>query len=666
MLTSTLLTTLFGLVSFTLDPAAMQVYRGDAAGPAQRLVLDVLAAQADAALAKRAESLEGLKSPEDVAVYQERLRTTFIEKLGGFPKRTPLNARVVFQGEGEGYRYEKVIFESRPSFYVTAILYLPLSPPPYPGVLVPCGHEDSGKGGETYQRASMLLARNGIAALCYDPVGQGERFAFYKDGKPAFGTTIEHTLIGVGAILTGANIAAYRIYDGMRGLDYLESRPEIDASRLGCTGNSGGGTLTSYIMALDPRVKAAAPSCYITGWEKLLDTIGPQYGEQNIFGQLAWGMDHADYLILRAPKPTLICSATRDFFDIEGAWNMYRQAKRVYTRLGYPERVDLAEVDEEHGFTPRLRATMVHWMRRWLLEQDGHIDDAEFPIFTDPEILCTETGRVIDLPNARTAFDLNRERMAQFDAQRRKLWEDPNAGLAKVAKLLNIAAEDLRVVPATSEAGVEILGDVTLKRLLIPSTSGVPVPAVLFTRGDAVQDCVLYLHEAGKAALAEDEERLNAWLDAGTAVLALDYSVSGELEHEPKYKGDWNLAGKHWDTSYRAYILGKSLVGIRTQDIVAGLNHLAATWPGAPIQIHAQGAATVPALHAAALRADAVSKITLLQGIPSWAAVVNADRASGQIENTVHAALECYDLTDLMTHICPDKVTEIEPAVPVF
>ena len=220
-----------------------------------------------------------------------------------------------------------------------------------------------------------MLARHGMAALCYDPIGQGERSQILTaDGKPQFtSTTQEHTLIGVGSILVGGNTARYRVWDGMRAIDYLASRPDIDAKRIGFTGCSGGGTLTSYVMALDDRVACAAPSCYLTTFRRLIETIGPQDAEQNIFGQIALGLDQPDYVLLRAPRPTLISSTTGDFFDIQGTWDNYRQAKRIFGRLGYPERVDLVEAEGGHGVQPANLIGITRWMRRWLLGKDDAV-----------------------------------------------------------------------------------------------------------------------------------------------------------------------------------------------------------------------------------------------------------------------------------------------------
>src|SRR5579864_591793 len=345
----------------------------------QKMLYAYLQAEAQKHFDARRKAVEAIDGHEALRRRQEDLRAKFLAALGAFPERTPLNARVVGQNRCDGYRVERVLFESRPGHHVTGVLYLPESESPYPGVLVPCGHNANGKASEPYQRISILLAKNGLAAFCYDPIGQGERVQLLDaHGKPALpGSTTEHTMAGIGAMLVGRQLAHYRIWDGLRALDYLASRPEIDPKRLGCTGNSGGGTMTAYLMALDDRIAAAAPSCYITSLERLFATIGPQDAEQNITGQVAFGMEHADYVTMRAPKPTLICTATHDFFDIGGAWTSFREAKLLYGLLGHGERVDLFEYNDKHGFSRPRRQAAMRWMRRWLLHKDDAPTEGE-------------------------------------------------------------------------------------------------------------------------------------------------------------------------------------------------------------------------------------------------------------------------------------------------
>ena len=167
-------------------------------------------------------------------------------------------------------------------------------------------------------------------------------------------------------------------------------------------------------MALDDRIAVAAPSCFITSLERLFATIGPQDAEQNITGQVAAGMDHADYVTLRAPKPTLLTVGTRDFLDIQGSWDTFREVKLIYGRLGFGERVDLFESDEEHGFTRPRRVATVRWMRRWLLHKDDAVDEPDFSVASDAELQCTQTGQVLTEFKDVSVFALNGRRAQEL------------------------------------------------------------------------------------------------------------------------------------------------------------------------------------------------------------------------------------------------------------
>jgi dipeptidyl aminopeptidase/acylaminoacyl peptidase len=255
------------------------VLRSESTNPAPgKMLYAYLQGQAKEHLDARRAALQSLK-PEEIRRRQSELRAKLIEALGGFPSRTPLNARTLGRHSRAGYSVERVVYESRPDHHVTALFYLPEGRPPFPGVLVPCGHHQAAKAFEEYQRVCILMAKSGIAALCFDPISQGERVQFLgNDGKAGVkDNSLEHTMIGIGALLVGKTSAAYTTWDSIRSLDYLAGRPEIDAKRLGCTGNSGGGAMTGHLMALDDRIVAAAPDCSISniGLERLFATFGP-------------------------------------------------------------------------------------------------------------------------------------------------------------------------------------------------------------------------------------------------------------------------------------------------------------------------------------------------------------------------------------------------------
>ncbi len=456
---------------------------------------------AEAALDRRDAEYEKLKTPEDLVAYQKGMRQFYVDQLGGFPKRTPLNAKVVEKLVGNGYRIEKVIYESQPKLFVTALLYLPKTEPPYPGVLVPCGHSGNGKASEAYQSVCILLAKNGLAALCYDPIEQGERYQLLDEkGRPLVGGTLGHSIVGVGSTLLGRNTATYRIWDGMRSIDYLQSRPDIDPKRIGCTGNSGGGTLTSYLMALDERIACAAPSCYLTSTRRLLEVCGPQDAEQNIHAQVSRGMTHADYVMMRAPKPTLMCTATHDFFPIDGSWISFREAKRFYGRLGFAERVDLIETDAQHGFSTQLRVGAVRWMRRWLLKIDDAITETEPTILTDEEARCTPRGQVMLIEGARTTYDINNDLEKQLSAVRKKFWQTTGKreALAAVRRITGIRHLAELPRPSCEKVGELKRDGYRIEKLVLRPEPGIWLPALAFLPDRPNGNACLYLHDKGK------------------------------------------------------------------------------------------------------------------------------------------------------------------------
>jgi dienelactone hydrolase len=623
--------------------------------------------QAREAFDRRTKEYEKLKTPEQWAVHQKRMREFFVAQLGGLPERTPLKPQCVGRMERDGYSIERVIYQSQPGHFVTALFYLPNGTPPFPGVLVPCGHSDNGKAMEAYQRACILLAKNGFAVLCYDPIDQGERFQLLDEkGKPAVRGTVAHCLAGVGSILLGRNTATYRVWDGMRSLDYLTSRKEVDPKRIGCTGNSGGGTLTSYLMALDDRILAAAPSCYLTTMGRLLETIGPQDAEQNIHAQVAFGMDHAEYVLMRAPRPTLLCTATRDFFDISGAWDTYRQAKRCYARFGFAERVDLIETDAEHGFSSALRTAAARWMRRWLQGKDDAVTESVWPVLSDKEALCTPEGQVMRLAGARSVYDINRELEQKFAVARKTLWS--HNGLPKmldeVRRVTGIPRRDELGEVLCEKIGTIRRSGYHIDKLVLRPEPGIWLPALAFVPEKPGGDATLYLHGSGKQADAGPGGPIERLVGKGQLVLAVDLPGLGETQKTEKSAYS-NYLGPEWKESYLAYLLGTSYLTVRAEDAMVCARFLAGyAGPDKPRRVHltAIGQAGPPALHAAALEPGLFASVTLKNSLASWAEVVRTPLAKNQMPNAIHGALQIYDLPDLLATLPKGKATVIAPA----
>ncbi len=635
------------------------------------MVRGLLLHEVDAAADIHRREWESLATPADIAARQQRLRDAFRTAIGPFPERVPLDPQVTGRVEKTGYAVEKIVFASQPGIFVTAALFLPderAFPKPWPGVLVACGHADIGKAHDAYQRAAALLATHGIAAFLFDPIGQGERRQFCDaHGKSTCGGCLgEHNAVGAACIPLGYNLASWMIWDGIRGLDYLSSRPDIRGDRLGCMGNSGGGTQTSYIAVLDDRIVAAAVSCYVTSlFGKLPRTLGAQDAEQNIFGQLAFGMDHADYLLMRAPRPTLVCAATRDFFDIGDTRQSVADAKRIYGLFGSDDGLALAEADAEHGFSQPLREAACRFMLRWLADRNEQATEpASLTVLSAEEIACTPTGSVLALPGARTFADLAADESRRLSAARKARGPLDAAALREKARrrsgmrstdapLAGVTIHDVR-----SEDGARI------ERLAIETAKGIVLPAELWTpaagRGEAGARDVLYASGTDRAAAAEAIRGLVA---SGRRVLAVDLRGMGETAPPPQKYFDIARHGGNGQDAYLAYLLGRSLVGMQADDVVACGRWLAerdarATAGDKPRQVDlvATGIAVIPALHAAAVHPERFAA-TRLKDVPrSWSSYVEGGPLAPRplpLASLIHGVLEDYDLPDLIDLVCP-------------
>ncbi len=616
------------------------------------------------ALNERLRTYEKLETQEQIDRYQKSLREFFFEQLGEFPEKTPLNARIVGKKKYDDYRLEKVIYESQPGFYVTANFYHPNSPPPYPGVLVPCGHSQNGKA--AYQQICILLAKNGMAALCYDPIGQGERKQVLDDeGQPLYRATTEHMVEGVAPILLGRNLATYKIWDGIRSIDYMLSRDEIDESAIGCTGNSGGGMLTSYLMALDQRIVSAAPSCFITTTRRKNESPGPGDAEQNIHAQIKYGMDHPDYILMRAPKPTLLLTATRDFVPIEGAWESFRQAKRLYTRLGHAERVGLVEADEPHGFSKHLREGAARWMQRWLLKEDNAYTEQEVDLETNDNLQCTPDGQVLLMPNARSIFDLNLEYEQKWAQKRKQLWEqrDQKQLLEKVRSIAGIRSFENLPLPRVESKGKLKRQGYHIEKLVLRWERNIYLPALMFQPETITGLPYLYVHGEGKHKEAMPGDEIESLVQDGHKVLAIDVRGCGETRTTPwRYKAALEFTGYNPAEFFIAYMLGKSFVGMRAEDILVSAKYLMqASNNKVQIYLIAVGETGPAALHATALEPDLFQSVKLRQSLVSWSNVISTPVTKGALINVIHGALKTYDLPNLVTALGQDKIKLEEP-----
>ena len=363
-----------------------------------------------------------IDNTQDLHSYQNQVRAQWQQMLGPWPPRTPLNAHCTGRLQRDNYTVEKILLESQPGFYVTVNLYLPRNRTgKLPVVLSPIGHAPLGKAHHTkdnYQARFITLAQSGYAVCTWDPLGQGEREPYGAR------TGNHHTIQGYQCMPSTRHLCLYFLWDGIRCLDYLETRPELDHERIACVGCSGGGALTQYLTALDDRITLAVPTSWIAESTHL--TLDRGLHTESWFPGMCdpYGPGTAQLLACIAPRPLLILGNDHDTeFPPDSMARVAQETAALYDRLGLAHRLQYSSVDSPHGFWPPARAHLYRFLERQL---DGpHVAEPEPTAQTETpaELFCAPGGQVRNLPGSKTVFDLNIEalqRLAQQRAARRK------------------------------------------------------------------------------------------------------------------------------------------------------------------------------------------------------------------------------------------------------
>jgi cephalosporin-C deacetylase-like acetyl esterase len=523
----------------------------------------------------RENAIAKIRSVAGADCRKQSVRETLLSLIGGLPDYNgPLNPRITGRIQGESYTIEKVIFESLPGFYVTADLYRPNQPGRYPAVLLQSGHTQEGK--TEPQKLAANLALKGFVALSFDPVGQGEREQTYdrQVDRPMAGWSVnEHIQAGAQSILIGESVARYFIWDAKRAIDYLISRPDVDAARIGATGCSGGGATTTLIGALDPRLKAVAPACFVNSYRLLFAGPDPD-SEMSPPNLISSGLDMADYVELSAPTPWLILATEGDYFTPAGAKLVYEEARRWFGLYGAEDKLRFFVGPGPHGTPLETREAIYEWMIRWLNDGQGDFHEQSVKFYANHELLVTPTGRVEDEPGSRKLYQLI---LDEFRARKR---QGTVPELLAELRRLNVPSEGssptVRVsdessgpewrrerVQFESEPGVEIGG-----KLYIPNSSG-RKPAVLL-----VADKMSSYWIPSTASVAERIAK------TGRIVLELEPRDSPAENDNRPYLGNWI-------TNARANQIGRNLPAMRAHDILRGIDLLAARNDVEPSSIRA-------------------------------------------------------------------------------
>ena len=624
---------------------------------ASNSLYDYLTGEAYRLLQKRAATIQQINNLNDWRKRQAAIRRTLWEVIGPFPERTPLNARITGVVKKNGYTVENVIYESLPGFYVTASLFIPETPTaPAPAILFCSGHTTAVYRVSLYQLPLLNLVKKGFIVLAIDPIGQGERLQYYdpeKDASIIGSSTQEHSYPSAQAFLLGKSIARYWIWDGIRGIDYLVSRKEVDPKRIGVHGLSGGGTQTAYISAMDDRVAASAPAGYITSYRRLLESVGVQDGEQNFYHELERGIDHADFIEVRAPKPTLIMATTRDFFSIQGARETYKELKQVYTILGKPENIAITEDDYGHGYTRKNREAMYAFFQKYL-EVPGSPAEEQVEYTSAQELQKTPTGQLSTSSGGETVFSLIREdaerMISKLQASRKDLPAYLSAVTEKAKSLSGFIAPTQVQDPIFT--GRFQRDSYAVEKYYVKGEGNYVIPYLLMVPVKSNNKALIYLNPAGKAAEASPGGELEWFVKNGFTVLAPDLIGSGEMG-PPSFRGDAVIGTVSYNMWFTATIIGRTITGLRAGDVMRLRMLLSKRSPIKEVYGIARKEMTPVMLYASAFD-PGIARIALIEPYSSYKSfVMNRFYFPGFVHSLVPGALTAYDLPDLAATLAP-------------
>jgi len=637
-----------------------------------RTVQEFYVEQVRAAEKRGEEARAKLKTKADAEAYVNEVRTKVATCFGKFPDKTPLNAKVIGTLKRDVYDIEKVIFESRPGFYVTANLYVPHAAKKgkkLPGVVGSCGHSHNGKAEPAYQSFCQGLARMGYVVLIFDPIGQGERIQYAhveKDHRPGVGVG-EHLLAGNQQFLVGEFFGSWRAWDGIRALDYLLSRPEVDTRHVGITGNSGGGTMTTWLCGVESRWTMAAPSCFVTTFRRNLENELPADTEQCPPHALALGLDHADFLACMAPKPVVILAKEKDYFDARGAEEAYRRLKHLYTLLGAPDNVKLHIGPTGHGYSIENREAMYQWFNRATGVSDAKTEP-KLTIEKDEDLYAAPKGQVSELKSS-TVFSFTDTRSLALALKR---------PVPLKTELLDARLEDLLKLP--KRAGVpdyRILRPVAGRKYPKPhATTYVletekPAVAVVYRLSDQAHlsrppkdegPAILYVSHHSADAELRDEPLIAELVKAEPKQAFYACDVRGVGESRPDTCGGANQAHTPYGSDYfyaiHGIMLDRPYVGQKTFDVLRALDWLKDIGHK-EVHLVAKGWGTIPATFAAVL-SERVTHVTLKNALTSYSDVAQSETYVWPLSAFVPGVLKSFDLDDCYRALEGKKLKRIE------
>ena len=642
------------------------------------MLLSYLAKKTNTLSAAWDEARGKIKTPADLEARNRFVREKAVAMLGGLPEKVPLNAVVAKVLEREGYRVENVMFQSRPNFWVPGNLYVPTHVEgPYPGIISPCGHYSLARMERTYQLSYLDLVKSGFVVLAYDPIGQGERRQYWnpQTHKNEIGgpVTWEHDLPGQLLLLLGESLTQYRVWDGMRAIDYLLTRAEVDPKRIGCTGHSGGGTLTLFISALDERVQCAVvhEGAASHRWPLEIRPETPvETGdiEQHFFPAAIYGIDLCDLLVAITPRPLLVTIENYDSRFEETVSHI----RARYRQFGAPEKFATEEATDPHALTMKLRLAAANWFSRWFYNRPGPVREPEFAAEQPEELFTTPNGSVRYSQQGETIFSLVLKKQATLPPARKL----PTTHVELASFRLEISTEIKKLLRYwKSDQPLEVRHRVTtprkgyqIEKVEFLSEPGIYIPTWVFLPEQRAEDAtaILYVHEAGKEVEGMEFSVLEKLARKGIVVAAVDVRGIGEtkpLHQNEESSGEFrNLDDAETAMSYWAWEIDQSLFGMRVEDVIRSVDYLLSRpdVDQAGVRLIGVGMGALWALYAAALDTRVLS-VVLERGLLCYRGLTSVDRYLYGADIFVPDVLNHFDLPHVAAAVADRPLALVSP-----
>ncbi len=535
---------------------------------------------------------------------------------------------------------EKVVYESEPGNHVTANLYIPVAQTAndkkkYPAVLLLCGAGGQSKAVEEKQEMAQLLASNGFVVLLADPLNGGERRQYTSSG--GYTAEQEQIRLSTASLLMGSGLANEELWDNIRALDYLESRPEVNNAQLACIAAGNDIQPAGVLMVYDDRLKAMVMVDF-EGSNALRLCADRMSNAVHLLPFENYKMlDVPEQFAVFAPKPVLFFKAAKA--GTPAFSQAYEDIKKIYKTFGHEENITCHMAPVAPGLSGDRPVTTLRFLLDCFYGRGIQVAEPEITLFTEAELQCTATGSVMtDFPGEQTVSLRERKIARRYEKQRGLFATYDKAAACQVVKdllpftynrtLAGVTEEELPAAAYTlHQLQLTAGGQPDLACLLLqPAAAGTP------------REVLLYVHESGKAAVFEDSVAMRS-LAGGVPVLAIDLRGAGE-----------------YSALMLAMYLGYPMPGQRTADVLMAVDYIRKRYArDVAVKVVAYGQAYPAVLHAA-LFDEAITVIKAGVSVRSWMQLLENQPEESGLSYVVPNVLKYYDLIDLEALLRREKV----------